>query len=496
MKLVLVLLLLVPGALCAQEIRVGSKPFPEGRILGEIITQRLRASGAEVRHEAGLGGTGVIWKALLADKIQVYVEYTGSLQGECYATEAPADFDETLELMQRDGIIVVARLGFQNTYALGMKQAEAERLGIRTISDLQRHPGLALGFSNEFMERADGWPGLQAAYKLPHSNVTGMQHELAYKALDTGTIFVTDLYSTDATIQELNLRALEDDLKFFPDYSAVIIARADFAARRPELIRELEVLSGSINENQMVAMNASVVVNKNPESEVARAFLSGVELDARKRSLHLRINDALASLPETTMQHLAMVLLSLLAGTLFALPMGILAHRYPRIGHIVIGSAGVLQTIPSIALLVLLIPLVGIGWWPAVIALFLYSLLPIIRNTHAGLKGIDPALIESAEALGLGGFSRLRLIEVPLAGRSILAGIKIAAVINVGTATLGGFIGAGGFGEAIFSGISRQDNVQILSGAIPAALLALLLQGLFEIGERLVIPRGLRLQPE
>src|SRR5690606_32224695 len=139
------------------------------------------------------------------------------------------------------------------------------------------------------------------------------------------------------------------------------------------------------------------------------------------------------------------------------------------------------------------IPLVGIGWWPAVIALFLYSLLPIIRNTHAGLSSIDPQLIESADALGLGQRARLRLVELPLAARSILAGVKIAAVINVGTATLGGFIGAGGYGEAIFAGISRQDNVQILSGALPAAALALLVQGLFELAERAVVPKGLRL---
>jgi osmoprotectant transport system permease protein len=193
-----------------------------------------------------------------------------------------------------------------------------------------------------------------------------------------------------------------------------------------------------------------------------------------------------------TTEHVGLVFVSLCAGVLLALPLGVLAHRKPRLGQGVLGVAGVLQTIPSIALLVLLIPLVGIGWWPAVIALFLYSLLPILRNTHAGLASIDPALVESANALGLPPRARLRLIELPLASRAILAGVKTAAVINVGTATLGGFIGAGGYGQTIFAGISRQDNVQILAGAIPAALLAVLMQAAFEIADRVLIPRGLR----
>lgn len=509
MMRLLFLLLLLPCALCAQEIRIGSKPFPEGRILGELITQRLQSDGAKsVEHEVGLGGTGVIWKALLEGEIQVYAEYTGTLQRECYATEAPSDFEATELLMQRDGIVVVARLGFNNTYALGVKEELARRLGINTISDLIQHPDLAFGFSNEFKDRADGWPGLRDRYNLAHTNVTGMQHELAYEALDAGKIDVTELYSTDASIEQLKLRTLQDDLGFFPDYSAVIVARADFVQRHPELLAALQQFEGAINEEQMVAMNAAVVVDKIPEAAVARNFLARLKesekggeaptaddiRSAGKRSLRERVNDALVDLPRLSFQHLAMVFLSLVAGMLVAIPLGIVAHRRPRIGQFILGGAGILQTVPSIALLVLLIPLVGIGWWPAVIALFLYSLLPIIRNTHAGLKDIDPSLLESADALGLSRAARLRLVELPLAGRSVLAGVKIAAVINVGTATLGGFIGAGGYGEAIFSGISRQDNVQILSGAIPAAVIALILQGLFELMERAVIPRGLRLQ--
>jgi osmoprotectant transport system permease protein len=163
-------------------------------------------------------------------------------------------------------------------------------------------------------------------------------------------------------------------------------------------------------------------------------------------------------------------------------------------GQPVLAGAGLIQTIPSLALLVFMIPLLGLGAPSAIAALFLYSLLPIIRNTYAGLLGIPLNIRESAEALGLAPMARLRLIELPLASRTILAGIKTAAVINVGTATLGGLIGAGGFGQLIFSGIRKDDNALTLEGAIPAALLALAVLGLFELAERFFVPRGLTLR--
>jgi osmoprotectant transport system permease protein len=143
---------------------------------------------------------------------------------------------------------------------------------------------------------------------------------------------------------------------------------------------------------------------------------------------------------------------------------------------------------------VFMIPLLGIGGRPAIVALFLYSLLPIVRNTYAGLNDIPSSLRESAEALGLTPFARLRLIELPMAARSILAGIKTAAVINVGTATLGALIGAGGYGQPILTGIRRDDVGMILEGAIPAAILALAVQGAFELAERFLVARGLRLK--
>jgi osmoprotectant transport system permease protein len=494
MRLLLVLCLAC-GALGAQDARVGSKAFNEGVILGELLAQ---LAGPDAVHRAGMGGTGVLWTALKAGEIDAYVEYSGTLIQEIYATEEPATEAELLRLLERDGIRMGPALGFNNTYAIGMPEALAEERGIRTISDLAAHPGLRLGFSNEFVDRADGWPGLRDAYGLPQTNVTGMEHTLAYEALRAGRIQVTDLYSTDAEIEQYNLRTLTDDLGFFATYNAVILYRADFAARAPDVLAAWQRLEGRISEDLMVAMNAAVKIEQRSERGTAERFLRDIlpALEAGdatagaglrelgRRGLGERVRASLRRLPRLTWEHLLMVLVSLAAGTLVALPLGVLAHRHRRSGQVILGATGVLQTIPSIALLVLLIPLVGIGWWPAVIALFLYSLLPIVRNTHAGLSDIDPRLLDSAVALGLPAGKRLRLIELPLALRPILAGIKTAAVINVGTATLGGFIGSGGYGEAILSGIRRQDNVQILEGAIPAALMALLLQFAFDLLER------------
>jgi osmoprotectant transport system permease protein len=195
-----------------------------------------------------------------------------------------------------------------------------------------------------------------------------------------------------------------------------------------------------------------------------------------------------------TLEHLVLVAVSLAGAIFVGVPLGIIAWRRRRLGQLILGATGLLQTIPSLALLVFMIPLFGIGTVPALVALLVYSLLPIVRNTVAGLEGIAPPLRESAEALGLGAGERLRLVELPLAMPSILAGIQTAAVIDVGTATLGALIGAGGYGQPILTGIRLDDTRLILEGAVPAALLALAVQALFELIEPLVVSRGLRLR--
>ena len=472
----------------AQPLRIGSKSFTESVLLGEIVTQLLRSDGNETEHRAQLGGTAILWNGLQAGEIDIYPDYTGTLIQEVLASEEIDSMEELAEALGRHGIEMTAPLGFNNTYAIGMREARAEELGIRTISDLIAHPDLAGGFSNEFMDREDGWPGLRDAYVLPHARVRGLDHDLAYRALESGDIDFTDLYSTDAEIEYYNLRVLEDDLAFFPEYQAVLLYRDDLD---PIIAERLHQLEDAIDEIAMTRLNARAKLNKEAETVVAAEFLNESFLEAP--SIQVEEESRLERIWKHTLEHLWLVLVSLGAAILVAIPLGVLAARHERFGQIILGIVGVIYTIPSLALLVFMIPLLGIGGPPAMVALFLYSLLPIVRNTHAGLTDIPRPLHESAEALGLSPAAKLFDIELPLASRSILAGIKTSAIINIGTATLGALIGAGGYGQPILTGIRLDDTALILEGAIPAALLALLAQLLFDGMERVVIPKGLRL---
>jgi len=471
----------VIAVLLAITVQVGSKQFTESVILAEIAVQTLRAAGVAAEHRRELGGTRVLWEALRARQIDLYPEYTGTISEELLrgAADLPAE-------LTRRGMRMGGSLGFENTYAIGMRRSEASRLRIRTLSQLAQQRKLEIGLTNEFLRRQDGWPRLRKIYGFSDSNVRGMDHQLAYRALRSGDIAATDLYSTDAEIQAADLVVLEDDRHVFPRYDAVLLERADLPE---EAVHALAQLEGAISPADMIAMNARALLGHVPEAQVAADFLRakfGVAEDAKVRSAVQRIG-------RRTVEHLFLVAISLAAAIAVAVPLGILAWRRPRLGQTILTLAGVIQTIPSLALLVFMIPLLGIGAGPALVALFLYSLLPILRGTHAGLTGIAPELRESAEALGLPPRAALRRIELPLATPSVLSGIKTAAVIDVGTATLGALIGAGGYGQSILTGIRLADTGLILEGAVPAGLLALAVQGAFDLAERLLVPRGLRL---
>ena len=302
---------------------------------------------------------------------------------------------------------------------------------------------------------------------------------------------MTDIYSTDAEIARDGLRVLADDRGFFPRYQAILLYRRDAEARWPAAFAALGRMSGQIDDATMMRLNARVKLDKVPERTVAADFVAerfGVRATRTEETRW-------PALWRRTREHLALVSVSLLAAILCALPLGVLVARRPRLGEIVLAAVGVVQTIPSLALLVFMIPLLGIGARPATAALFLYSLLPIVRNTYAGLTSIPGPLRESAEALGLSRGAILWRVELPLAFGTILAGIQSAAVINIGTATLGALVGAGGFGQPIFAGIRLDDVSLILEGAIPASALALIVQGLFDLLERVLVPRGLRAEP-
>ncbi len=489
--LLTVVIAALPGS-CAPapgEVRIGSKKFTESVVLGEILTQMERAAGVPAAHRAQLGGTQILWHALLSGDIDLYPEYTGTIRQDILRETAGASEADLRAALARHGVGLLGPLGFEDRYAMGMKAGDAARLGVRSISDLRSHPDLRLGFSEEFLHRGDGWPAVRMRYGLPHADVRPLDHDLAYRALGAGDIDAMDLYTTDAEIPYYDMVVLDDDLGVFPEYHAVVLYRLDLAIRMPAALEAIRGLEGRITAEEMRRLNGRVKLDRMPERTAAAEFLSTA----------LRIEQEPADEGRATMigravvEHLSLVVASLGAAVVVAIPLGIAAARRRRMGAAILAVAGVIQTIPTLALLVFLIPLLGIGAGSAVAALFLYSVLPIVTNTMAGLAGIPAPLLESADVLGLSRRARLWRVELPLASPSILAGVQTSAVINVGTATLGALIGAGGLGQPILTGIRLDDMRLILEGAVPAALLALIVQALFAWLARGLVPRGLRL---
>ena len=467
----------------AKPIQIGSKALTEGVILGEMLALLAKHAGYKSKHLAAMGGTQIVFQALENGSIDAYADYTGTLTQEILKSERIRDERGMRDALALRGIGMTNKLGFNNTYALGMKEELAEKLSIRTISELAQHPKLNFGFSNEFKGREDGWPGLKRTYQLPQEPI-GMDHDIAYRGLESGTLEVTDLNSTDADIRFYKLRVLKDDRSFFPAYQCVILYRLEMEDQHPDIVNAWRQLEGRFDDASMVEMNARVKLDRQSERQVAWAALRDrLQIVIAHETTSYRL---FWDLLRNTRDHLELVTLSLLAAVMVAIPLGIAAAKLPKFGQIILG------VIPSMAILVFMIPLLGIGFWPAIAALFLYSLLPIVRNTYQGLTSIPHSLQESAAVLGLKPFARLRLLELPLASPMILAGIKTAAVINVGTATIGVLIGAGGYGEPILNGVRLNNHNMILQGAIPAAVLAIVIQGLFDRIEKWYVPEGLR----
>ena len=475
-----------------EKIRIGSKAFAESWILGDAMCDLARQAGAEVEYRKGLGATVIIYEALRSGSIDVYPEYVGTIK-EVFLKDRtnPSDAD-VLSVLAADGIGMSYSLGFTDSYALAVPKTLT---GIDTISDVAQHPELRMAMNSEFMGRKDGWPGLSKAYGLKADKLSEMQHELCYKAIGAGKVDVITVYTTDAQIESLGLKVLRDDKNFFPRYDAVYLYRSDLPSRSPKAWAALLQLVGRISEEQMRKANAKHFVDKLETEAVAQGLLKVTLPEgtlpapppAQKRSWDW------GGIATNMARHLQLVGISLVVAISVGIPLGILASRSPLLASLTLSGTALLQTIPSLALLAFLVPLLGVGINAALVALFVYSLLPIVRNTYTGLTTIPGNLAEAAEAIGLTESAQLWCIRLPMASPSILAGIKTSAVINVGTATLAALVGAGGLGQSILQGISLLDDSLILQGAVPAAALALLVQGFFDAIERVLVPRGLRL---
>ena len=499
------------GELQVGELRVGSKRFTESYILAQIMAEQARGAGAQVVVRQGLGNTAIVYEALRSGQIDIYAEYTGTIAQEIARLPATASKLQLQQALQALGLALGVPLGFNNGYALAMRRAQAQKLGVRSLSDLARHPELRLGLSNEFMGRADGWKGLAARYGL-HGQPRGLDHGLAYEAMAQQQIDVMDIYTTDAKIDALQLQVLEDDQHYFPRYDAVLLYRAELPQREPAAWAALQQLQGRISEAQMIHMNAQAELQARPFEAIARDFLradgvasatgSSTSSATEPTPATAATNPTSPAAPQgfaarvwqrlmapdlwrLTGQHLLLVLVSVGAAAVLAVPLGVLLFPHARWRVVALGLAGVMQTIPSLALLAVLIAALGvIGRLPALLALTAYSVLPILSNTCAGLAEVSPGLRSAGTALGMTAGQRMRLVELPLALPTLLAGVRTATAMAIGTATIAAFIGAGGLGERIVTGLALNDSALMLAGALPAAALALCSEAVFALLDR------------
>lgn len=487
MKKILLILFFLSSITVSQTIRVGAKHFNESYILAEVISQLLESNGYKVERIYNLGGTLVCFESLKNNQIDVYPEYTGTITEAILKLNDKLGITELNEKLKKEhGLEITGSFGFNNTYAFAVKKKTAEKYHLINISDLKPYPDIKAAMSYEFIKRKDGWENLANLYNLKIQPV-GINHGLAYQSIDDEKIELTDVYSTDGEISKYELVILNDDKHFFPLYMGVPFMRQAIDTKAKDLIK---LLANTINDSLMRAMNRRVLYENKSFGDVANEFLKDKKLIGSQ--IKYENTSASDELMRKTIRHLEITFISLLLAIFIAFPLGVLLSAYPVFSKPVLYITGLLQTIPSIALLAVMIPLFGIGIVPAVVALFLYALLPILRNTTIGIYSVDPVIKKVALGMGLTTWQRLRYVEIPLALPSIFAGIKTAAVINIGTATLAAFIGAGGLGEFIVTGLALNDTSMILKGAIPAALLAILVEFIFEILEQIFIPKHLK----
>jgi osmoprotectant transport system permease protein len=362
----------------------------------------------------------------------------------------------------------------------------AQRYGLRTLADLGRaSPHLVAGLTPDFIGRPDGLPALERTYGFRPRAVRSLLQSVKYTALAEGAVDVIDGYSTDGLIARHGLVVLEDDRDLFPPYEAAALVSGRLVHDLPAAVLALERLSGRLDVETMRALNRRVEVDGEDVGVVARealqalgvrtpgATMEGAPRRDRRAGVLSYFWEHRADTARQLARHLLLVSLSLVAALLVALPLGLALERWRSGAESVVRGTGVLQTIPGIALLAFMIPLLGIGMGPALVALFLYSLFPIVRNTYTGVRDAAPDAVAAARALGMTDGQLLRYVRLPLAAPVIMAGVRTAAVINVGTATLAAFIGAGGLGDPIVAGLALSDVRMILAGAVPAAVLAL-----------------------
>ena len=497
----------------AKPIVVASKPFGESFLLGEMFAQLLERGGRRVVRKLGLGATDVAFQALRNDAIDVYPEYTGTgliaVLGDSVTAAMRADPRRAFAhvataSLQRFGVVWLPPLGFQNGYAIAVRQETAQRWHLRTLSDLAKVPGtLTGGFTSDFIGRNDGWPGVERAYGLRLKSIKPLAPAIKYEALSQGAVDIIDGYSTDGLLAKYALVTLDDDRRFFPPYDAAAVVSPRLARSDPAALTVLTQLSGRLTESDMRAWNRAIEVDAEAIPAVARRALvslgfgdSSAAVATSRRAMPQGFWAFFWARRAETMrlagEHAWLVAVALLLALLVAVPLGLWLSSRPLVAEPVLQLFGVVQTVPGIALLVFMIPLLGIGVVPAIVALWAYALLPIARATYTSVRLADADAVSAIAAMGATTRQQLLWVRLPLAAPVILSGIRTAAVVTIGTATLGAFIGAGGLGEPIVTGLGLADSRLVLSGAIPAAVMALAVDAMLAAAARALAPAHLR----
>ncbi|MFG0251883.1 MAG: glycine betaine ABC transporter substrate-binding protein, partial [Phycisphaerales bacterium JB038] len=446
-------------------LRVGAKNFTEQEILGELVAQLIEGgTDLRVQRRFGLAGTDICHAALLAGEIDLYVEYTGTglltvLRREVISNRHVAYRVVASEYRQRFDLEWLPPFGFNNTYALTVRGVDAAAEGWNAIGDLAADAdSLRAGFTSEFMERPDGYPGLSEAYGFSFGDTVDLDPGLMYDAASKDQVDLICAFATDGRIAEYGLRTLEDDRGFFPPYDAAPVARREALEAHPELRAVLAVLAGAIDDEAMRRMNHAVDVGRQEPTVVARRWIeerfgSLADLRALEDSSPAAAPVGLLSLASQrraevlrkTAEHLILTALGTCIAIAIGVPLGVLIHRQRAVRGPVLAGTEVVQTIPSLAMLAFLFAVYGLlGRAPAVTALVLYALLPIVLNTFTGLREVPSQVLQAADGVGMSSWQKLRMVELPLAAPVIIAGIRAATVLTVGIATLSTYIGAGG----------------------------------------------------
>lgn len=485
-------------------ITIAGKNFTEQDVLVDLIAVLLKEErpNLKIHKKKSLGGTSVTFESVKNGSIDMYVEYSGTAYFSIYKQSQKKNrrqiHDYLVEKFYDDNLFWSPQLGFNNTYALLIKDLP-DNTSIKRVSDLRPiSRNLLIGTDPEVSTRPDGYSEFLNTYDMNFKSHMMMNSGLLYQSLEKDKVDVIIGYSTDGRIPVANLKILQDDLGFFPDYSASVIVNRKTLERHPWIHKALNKLYGEIDAETMQRLNAKVDFEKFDSVAVAKEFAAqklwinpeGVT-DPQSQSFLEFLNSKKSFLLKKIYEHLFLTFLAFAIVSLIGITLGVMSYYNERVQKFIFLLVNLCQTIPSLALFGMLIPLLGIGVKPSLVALVLYSLLPIVRNTYTGLCEVEASILETCEILGMNKRQILFKVLLPMSLMTISAGLRTSLVIIVGTATIASFIGAGGLGDPIFQGISSLNNRLILLGALPAALLAIFLDLLLHYGTRFLLSPGL-----